>query len=518
MRDVIVVGAGIMGGVLSERLGAAGKSVLVLEGGPRRDRAEVFARYRAGSPLYPDLPEMAPRIVQGGPLPFLARSVRGVGGSGWHWVGNTPRLSPDCLRAHTRFGVGVDWPLGYQELEPYYVRAERELGVAGTDDNPFSGPRSAPFALPPFPMSYSDELTRRAAAGLGIRFHSQPQARASRALASRPRCCASSTCHPVCPIGAKYGAELEHLPRAERTGRVEVRPDSLVTELLFERGRVVGVRYAGKDGTRTAERARVVVLCAHALEIPRLLLLSGLGGPQVGRHLMDHLVVAATGLCREPVYPARGPLVTCASHQFAAGPARRERAGFILELHNNPATHETPTQIGRRLAKQGWFGAPLEEAMRDRFVRQLTVVALCEQLPHPDNRVELAPDQPGPFGQPGLRVHYQRDAYAEAGLAEARRTLARILDAMGASEQHVLPSVESADHIIGTCRMGHDPATSVVDASLAVHGVGGLFVAGTAVFPTAGCMNPTLTGVALTLRLADHLDRELGHASPVPGR
>lgn len=323
----------------------------------------------------------------------------------------------------------------------------------------------------------------------------------------RPPCCGNASCIPICPIGAKYDATV-HVDAAERAGarlldraathRVEVAP-----------GRAT-VRFLRPDGSRGTLTGRTVVLAAHAIETPRLLLLSQLGGDAVGRHLMDHPLQLSLALAPKPVDPFRGPLSAGGIEQLRTGPFRARRGAFRVEVGNDGWSFPAgdPTSQAASAASDGELGAAGMRALGERLARQVRFAALVEPLPDPANRVTLA-DERDALGLPRPALTYRYDDYTRRGLEAARRTHDRVFGAMGATDVRHEDAPFAAGHIMGTCLMGDDPRASVVDADLRPHGHGNCFVLGSSVFPTVGSANPTLTIAALSLRAVDPIRRSL---------
>jgi len=530
--DVVVVGAGVSGALVAWRLASVGVKVLVLESGPRVDRGEAVRTFQtapAKTPesAYADVP-YAPRptvldadgyLVQAGPVKFKSTYERRVGGTTWHWLGTCLRLLPADFALRTRYGVGVDWPLAYDELEPWYFEAETALGVAGDSSEDLGAPRRHPYPMPAIPPTYLDQQVAAAVEPLGLRVRSTPQARNSETYDGRPACCGSASCIPICPIGAKYDAAV-HAVKAEAAGArildravvhaIDVAPDE----------RVTGVRFKRPDGSEGRATGRVVVVAAHAIETPKLLLMSRTSrlpngvansSDQVGRHLMDHPTQLSWALSREPLYPYRGPLSTSGIEHVRDGDFRRARAAFRIEIGNDGWVWPggDPIDLAPTLIGQGLRGQALISALNEQSARHFRVASLIEQLPDPDNRVTLAVDRPDALGIPRPRISYRLDAYALAGMAEARRVHDRIFGALGATVSHHREGHEGAGHIMGTYRMGADPKTSVVDRNLRSHDHPNLFLLGSGVFPSVGTGNPTLTIAALALRAVDPITRTL---------
>jgi choline dehydrogenase-like flavoprotein len=530
--DVVFVGAGVAGLLPAWRLAEAGVRVLVLESGPRVNRAEAVEIYRnavAKTPEspYPDVP-YAPRpsvialddyYVQVGPTKFQSNYERRVGGTTWHWLGTTLRHIPSDFELFTRYGVAADWPLTYDDLEPWYHEAEWALGVAGDSDEDFGSTRSGKYPLPPLPLTYLDRQIAAAVAPLGMKVKLTPQARNSITYDGRPPCCGNGTCVPICPIGAKYDAAV-HAAKAEAAGaqileqavahRVEVDSGGSVSAIHFKR----------PDGSEHLARGRVYVIAGNAIETPKLLLISrtdalpnGVANrsDQVGRNLMDHPVQLSWALANEPLYPYRSPLENAGIEDFRDGPFRSERSAFRIAIGEDgwsfPGT--PPTGVASELVKQGLRGTALAEAVRRHIEREFRFAILVEQMPLPENRVTPAWDQVDAIGIPRPQIDYRLGEFVERGMAEGRRVADLIFDAIGVSERVHGEQFFGAGHVMGTHRMGSDPATSVVDSSQRSHDHPNLFLLGAGSFPTVGTANPTLTIAALSLMAARTIESDL---------
>lgn len=534
--QVIVVGSGVAGMLVAYRLAQAGVQVVVLEAGPPVNRAEALATYRTAvvkvpEAPYPDTP-YAPRptvadlegyYVQDGPTLFKSTYVRRVGGTTWHWLGTSLRHLPSDFQLHARYGVAVDWPLSYEQLEPWYSAAEQELGVAGDGKQDLGSPRTGEFPMQPLPLSYLDKQVALAAAKLGYTVHLTPQARNSVTYDGRPPCCGNASCVPICPIGAKYDASV-HVRKAEALG-VQVINQAVVHFIEVDsNGQVTGLRFKRPDGSEERAEASIYVLAAHAIETPKLLLMSRTdalpngvanSSDQVGRNLMDHPVQLSWALAKEPVYPYRSPLENAGIEDFRDGDFRREQSAFRMAIGedgwNFPGT--TPTSLAPELVKQGFRGEALVTELNRQVSRQFRFANLIEQLPDPANRIVPAFDQLDALGLPRPRLTYQLGDYVERGMAEARRVSEQIFQAMGATAIQHSAEHEGAGHVMGTYRMGNDAKTAVVDAEQRSHDHPNLFMVGSGVFPTVGTANPTLTIAALALRTAETIKMALTGAA-----
>jgi glucose dehydrogenase len=514
--EVCIIGAGAAGGIMALELARHGIGVVVLESGPRHDFAQRGAyvrRYLRRENPWRTLPELD-RYTIGGTAPYLldGKRARGVGGSTLHWEGYTFRFHADDLRLRSLHGIADDWPISYEELEPYYARAEQELGVAGIADDPSASPRSTPFPLPAFPFSYSDGLFAPACRSLGIALHCLPQARNSVAYGGRAQCRACGTCH-VCPTGAKASTDLTHVPQAEATGKVRVLTEATVFRLEVNRSQdVTAAVFARPDRVEERVTARLFVVAAGAVETVRLLLLSaspvfpeGLANRSrlVGKFFMSHPSVDVTGRASEKVHPYRTGFSTAMSRQFAVPRDRATHGAFFLEFLNSAGPK--PDELA--LASGKW-GEALREHVREEFGRWLGIRIYCEQLPERANAVSLSPRVPDYFGNPAPHLQCSLGSYERRALDEARSVARRILTAMGLTDIRVSGLTFGA-HQIGTHRMGADPNTSVVDANLSAHDVPNLFLVGSGCFVTASASPPTLTIAALAIRAAEHIAARL---------
>ncbi len=511
--DVAVVGSGVAGALVAWQLASTGLKVLVLEGGPPINRRQAVERFRRAphgglDAPYPVEPvavagQFNRHYLQAGPDLFTGTYLRLLGGTTWHWLGTAMRLLPADFELRSRYGVGVDWPFGYAELEEDYGRAERALGVAGQGD--CGSPRSTPYPMPGLPATY---LERKLAQVERYPIEVLPAARNSQPYEGRPECCASATCVPICPNGAKYDATV-HLELAERSGARVLTHHQVIGLEHDAEGRVHRARTApGVD-----VRARVFVLAAHAIETPRLLLVSRLarGSGQVGRNLMGSLGQISWALAPEPVYPFRSPQVVSGITAFRDGSFRARRAGFLTSIGND-GWPEPPTRRAERMLEEGLRGKALQQALRDHASRQLLLVSNCEQLPEPDNRVTLG-ELVDTHGVPRPRIHYRMGAYTREGMDEAVLVHARLLDRWGATMVHHVEESTDPAHILGTCRMGSEPGRSVVDSQLRCHEHSNLWIVSTAVFPTSGACPPTLTLAALTFRACRSIESFLRQGS-----
>jgi choline dehydrogenase-like flavoprotein len=314
-------------------------------------------------------------------------------------------------------------------------------------------------------------------------------------------------------VQAKYDATV-HLRKAEAAGarvlsnavavRVDIGPDGLAAGILIRR----------PDRSEAWLAARQLVIAANAIEGPKLLLMSrserspnGVSNSSgaVGRYLMDHPVQLTRALSPVPVWPRRGPQEVSAIHEMRDGHHRGRHGAFLMNVGNQGWEWAGPdlASLAKGFVEAGLSGAKLLDAVRSHASREMTLVALTEQLPDPDNRITPDFDRLDAIGVPKPRVFFRLDRYTTAALAAARKIHEQLFVALGAREIGHLPYAEGAGHIMGTTRMGADGRTSVANANGRSHDHPNLWFAGSSLFPTSATANPTLTIAALALRTAE---------------
>ena len=517
--DVCVIGAGPAGALVADRL-VSDHEVVVLDAGPRFDPADRQRRQeRAIRPFY-DRPDVwdgdderdAYEAIGERFYPLNHARVKGVGGSTLHWQAMVMRLHEDDFNSASERGIGVDWPIDYEDLRPYYATAEQELGVAGADDNPFAPPREQPHPMPAFPPSYSDSLFAEACETVGVSMHSVPNARNSEPYDDRGACVGYGTCQPVCPQGAKYDATV-HVERAEKRGSAVI-DRAPVQHLEHDADRVRAARYVTPDGTEHRQEADVFVLACGGVETPRLLLASdseqypdGLANSSglVGQYFMDHLFAGTGGVLDEPTRQNHVGFLTSESHQFY-DEADEEFAPFKLEFFN----YAGPSPVESALTGDDW-GDELLDRLDSEYGTHIAMGGLVEQLPREDSYVALHPERTDANGMPVPDVHWNVGDRALQTIERANEIQREILTELGAEITWTAgpESTGPAYHHIGTTRMGTDPAEGVVDPTLRTHDLENCWIASSSVFPTGGAMNPTLTIAALALKAAEHVDAAL---------
>ena len=531
--DFVIIGAGSSGGILARELSVAGFEVVVLEQG-KYHRTHEFGHdelgiafndeyiggQKGGDPQTFRHDENETAVVNEFPPAYYARMV---GGSSVHFSANFWRLRPVDFKERSLLG-GVegaelaDWPLDYDELEPFYTRVDWEIGVSGAP-GPFDPPRSKPYPLPPMPVKSSGVLLERGARKLGLHPQVAPVAILSQPFNGRAACIHCGFCMGFgCEMGAKSSTLVAMIPQAEATGRCEIRPQSTVHRLeTGADGRVSQVLYYDAEGREHGQRAKAVIVAANGAETPRLLLMSastafpdGLanGNGIVGRHLMFNAHSLTQAWFDEPLHDYKSVQCSRIVHDFYdSDPGRGFYGGGAIDarpfLSASPmlfALTAVPPDVPR-------WGAEYKKALAHGFTRNMALAASTTSLPMASNNITLDPELKDRHGRPAMRVTYRDhpDDLAMAGFLQDRAV--EIAEAAGAARvwrEEVGPSTVGA-HLLGTCRMGDDPATSVVDRYHRSHEVPNLFICDGSSMVSSGRGQPTMTIMALAFRAAQHI-------------
>lgn len=469
--DVIIVGTGFASSFFLHRfLARSGPAtrVLVLE------RGQIVPHKEQGGPEGLALVRDAGRAIatRGAEKGWMFRLTFGGGSNCWYAC--TPRMLPDDFRTKTRFNVGDDWPVTYDELESYYCDAEDMLQVAGSsDDTPF--PRSRPYPQPPHRMNAVDRMFKKQ---FPDELFIQPTARPTRATANRPPCCGNAVCHQ-CPIDSKFSV-MNELMSLYSDPRVELRLGSTVQVVETRGGVASGVRYLDTAGAEQLVEGDLVVLGANAIFNPHILLRSGLRSPATGRGIGEQ--VGLEVILHLDGVDNYGASTWVVGHWYGLhGPERRhERAAALIELSNSPRLRD--------------------ERGKWRQIAHLRVI--FEELRRPDHTVTVDPQD---SARPAV-TFTGISSYTQRAMDQLPADLERRLAGLPIESMFVAPEPYHTEaHILGSAPMGNDPATSVVDRYGMHHTVRNLLVLGGSMFPTMAPANPTLTISALALRAADHV-------------
>ncbi len=523
---VLVIGAGASGAAFAWRIADIGTSVLCLEQGPwmrQQDYPSNGLDWESRalgafspSPNVRKLPQDYPvneQHTEISPLMFNA-----VGGSTILWAAHFPRLTPGDFRTKSEDGVGEDWPIGYETLEPYFALNDRMMGVSGMAGDPAYPYHEPP--LPPLPLGKIGNTLARGFEKLGWHWWPSDSAILSQEYEGRAGCINLGPCLTGCAQGAKASTDITYWPAAQRKG-VQLRTGCRVREITVRAdGMADGVLYYDAEGVLQEQKGEIVVLACNGIGTPRLLLNSksarhpdGLANSSglVGKNLMFHPYTAVTGIFEEPLDGRRGPVgCTLWSHEFY----RTDRSrGFVRGYSFEAIRGFGPAQTALWGMVQGLvpWGEAHHEAFGRIYDHTATVVGIIEDLAEETNSVTLDPELVDDHGIPAPRITYRLSDNSRKMLSHAVERASEVLTAAGAVKTVAMPLVREAGwHLMGTARMGRDPKASVVNEWGQAHDVKNLFIVDGSIFVTAGGVNPTSTIQALALYVADSIKRNVG--------
>lgn len=546
--DVCIIGSGAGGAVTAYELGSAGFSVVVLEAGPRFstkdyntnktdwetrmnpfvDRAEKKRSYlytysdEKLDPSYSHLKSKSSihgyfNDTENRKPPSIER-VKGVGGSTLHYQGEAHRFSPHGFRTKSLYGVADDWPFNYKDLEPYYEKAENILGVAGYSDNPFK-PARKPFPNHHHKLSCASQRVKKGFDKTGLHLLPNSLNILSKSRDGRPACNYCNGCYQGCKTRAKGSMDVTFIKMAEETGKVEVRSGSVVREITVNKqGKADGVLYFDSEMVEHRLEAGIVVLSAGALESPRLLLNSksflfpdGLANNSglVGKFFMDSLACITTALFDEQINSYKGLQID--SRAWDDNDTKKGRAFSGGVVYGVTALEFLGPLSYAAFLAPGW-GSGHKDFMKKNFGHAINVFAVGEKLPDKNNMIGIDPKIKDHYGIPVAKVTSRLRKNDLEMLSFMAKKCREILEAAGAAE--IVREIGSYDmnqhsHISGTCRMGDDPGTSVLNRYCRSHDVSNLFVIDSSCFVTeGGGDSPSLTIHAIALMASEHIISE----------
>jgi len=517
--DVVVVGSGAGGAVVAKELAEAGLSVVVIEAGKRfnpyidypTDRNDF--EVKAYKVFEPD-DNLRDRYTVTGPKWFVLNRAKGVGGSTLKYVGCSPRFHESDFLVRTEDGLAEDWPITYKDLEPFYTRVEYELGVSGptgSEANPYDPPRSKPFPTPAHRLNLASMMIKRGADKLGLHLVREPLAIPTIEWNGRPACINAGTCIRGCAITAKSSMDVTYLRKAEKSGRVEIRSQCMARRVTVSPdGKARGVVYYDHEGREHEIQAKAIVLAGNAIETPRLLLLSksgqfpdGLANSSglVGKYFMEHLAVFANGLFPERIDPWRGtPTGGMIQDFYSTKISNTFARGWTTYVSCN---EHWPLSVAKQVPD---WGEEHKLRTKQLFAHYVGLASVGEQLPNVRNQVTLDPNVKDKFGLPVPRLTIELGKNDREMVRAIQNTFNEILEASGSIEilnNELRPG--NSCHYMGTCRMGLNSQSSVVDKWGRTHDVKNLFIADGSVFVTGAAVNPALTISALAIRTSTNI-------------
>ena len=530
--DFVIIGSGAAGGILAKELSTNGFKVVVLEQGPYRRATDfthdelaafVLDESTGGNQTHQQTvrsDESEDAIVAQSPAAFYGMMV---GGSSVLFSANFWRFRETDFNERSVLGPisgtnFADWPIRYAELEPYYAKVDWEVGVSGAPGANDSF-RSKPFPMPPMPINSSGVLLERAAKKLGISSQVEPLAILSQPHNGRPPCISCGFCTFFgCEVGAKSSSLAAMIPLAEASGNCEIRAECAAFRIETNaEGRADEVLYYDPDGNARSQRARAVIVSANGAETPRLLLNSANGAHPdglanssgfVGRNLMFNSFAGAGALFEHPLNDFKGVQVTRVSHEYYdSDPARGFYGGGGIDARAGFAS--TPMAFAALSTEPGapTWGADYKANLAHNFAHSMNMSCDGTSLALDSNNITIDPTAKDRWGRPSIRVTYKEHDDDVALKKFMQDRAMELVDAAGAVKAWAFPIGDGIGgvHLLGTCRMGDDPQSSVVDKHHRTHDVPNLFLCDGSSFVTSGRGQPTMTIMALAFRAAEHI-------------
>ncbi len=594
--DAVIVGSGIAGAIIANELSRAGKRVLILEAGPGGDRTlngykDYLSRFyataskdnqspyplNANAPMprstdarkiRPGQPDTSAYLVQTGPFSTDTTYTRVLSGTTMHWEAKVLRMLPQDFEMRTQFGQADNWPLSFQDLEPYYQMAEREIGVSGDVEEqkeikiPFAD--GYVFPMRGLPLSYLDKMVAKGINGTKVeldgksyelKVRSFPQGRngipnpdydggkgfvpvgavSTSQVEEGGRCQGNNNCVPICPVQAKYNSG-KTLAKALQTGRVDLLAQSVASKIHVDpdSGRVSHIEFktyqdpVSPDHTTGTVRGRIFVLSANAIENPRLMLASRLPSTSglVGRNLMDHAYLLSWALMPVVCGTMRGTNCTGGIVDLRGGSFRGKQAAFSVDIHNDGwgwAVGSPYSDLTAMVDTQNKFGPALRRDLADRITRQLQFAFMIEVLPSPSNRVTVDPGYQDQLGNMRPVISYTIPEYTMRGVAYARQFARIMFQRLGAADYTAYDptdygyvtyegegyAIRGGNHLAGTHVMGTNKSNSVVNSEQRSWDHENLYLVGGGSLPSIGTSNVTNTIAALCFRSAKSMIAQL---------
>lgn len=507
---VVIIGSGAGGGTLANELCQKGVSVVVLEAGKKLSIDEFV---NDEWPAFSQTAWLDKRSTSG--TWRVAKDFAGlpawicktVGGSTVHWAGASLRIQDHEFRARTEYGAVkganlLDWPITLKDIEPYYAKAEDKMGVTRTN------------GIPGLPGNNNFKVMHAGATKLGYKnVHTGNMAINSRPRDGRSSCQQLGFCFQGCKMGAKWSTLYAEIPKAEATGKLDLRPESHVLQIQHGKdGKANGVLYADKDGNKQVQKARVVCVAGNSIETPRLLLNSassqfsdGLANSsgQVGRNYMRHMTGSVYATFDKPVNMHRGTTMAgIITDESRHDPSRGFVGGYEME------TLSLGLPFMAAFLDPGGWGPDFASAM-DAYNHMAGMWLVGEDMPQESNRITLHASEKDQYGLPSPNVHFDDHPNDIAMREHAFTQGSAVYEAAGAKRTIRTPPYPST-HNLGTCRMSARASDGVCNKWGQTHDIGNLFISDGSQFTTGASENPTLTIVSLAIRQAEHIADQMG--------
>lgn len=518
MYDVVIVGAGAAGAAAAWRLCQRGLKVALLERGVWQDpqnypsTASDWELRKAAeySPLPAKRDSAFDYPVDNNASQIDVCNFNGVGGSTILYSGHFPRFQPEDFQLFSRRGIYEDWPIDYEDLQPYFEMNEKMMTVAGLVGDPMYP--DIKTLLPPVPLGQAGNMVAKAFNELKWHWWPSYSAIATRPINARAACLNLGPCNTGCPQGAKSSTDVTYVTSAVSM-QLELITEAAVSSVITEDDRAVGVRWFDREGIARETRGAKILLASSAIGTPRILLNSsstrfphGVANSSglVGKNLMIHPLGYVEGLFPAELDVDVGPQgCMLYSLEHYRGSDRDFDLGYMMHVLRGTGPLEAARSAYTR--KKLRFGSHLESDFMKFFRKQLAISIICEDLPDSGNKVTLS-GETDRFGVPGIKVCYSMSENSRKMMSHGLQSARQVLKLAGAHKTYVAGPVREAGwHVMGTCKMGNDPKTSVVNQIGEAHDVANLFVIDSSCFVTGSCVNPANTIQAVALYLADKI-------------
>ncbi len=510
--DAVIVGSGAASSVYAALLAEAGKSVVVLEKGTARKLEDLYSSQIWARRLKWASPHMVEDSRDS--IWYNFNAGHGYGGAAIHHYGVWPRYHPEDMKEFSLYGKALDWPFEYDVLRPWYDRVQSDVGMSGDAEKEIWRPAGDPYPLPPVLVSNHGNVLAKGFAAMDMHTSPIPIAVLSQPYKGRQACIWDGWCDAGCPTGALANPLVVYFPRALKAGLV-MKSDSHVTRVLTDlKGeRATGVEYFDSDGNRHEQLAALVVLGAFTIENPRILLNSattrhesGLANSSgmVGKYLMSHPSVTVFGMFDEEMQNYLG---TTGGQLFNQDRFPKEKGAFGSQQWEIALALKPNDLLGIAMSRADLFGDELHEFMREASRGMSSMVAVIEDLPLAENRIELA-DQKDKYGMRLAKAIHSWHPETRKLWDDTAKEGMQIVKAAGAKDAWHSPP--GGQHIMGGTIMGLDPASSVTNENAQCHDIPNLVLGGGGIFPTSSCVNSTYTIHAMAMKSAQHLVENWG--------
>lgn len=519
MFDYIIVGAGAAGAAAAWRFAQKGAKVLCVDRGSKQDSSQYpttkenweILKNSDFNPVAATRNAISDYPVDDTGSPIAVCNFNAVGGSTILYSGHFPRFLRDDFKIKSNYGCGFDWPIEYDDLLDYFKINEAEMNMSGLPGDPFYP--EIQDALPPVPLGKVGECLAKGFNELSWHWWPSFSAISTRSVNGRSQCINLGPCNVGCPQEAKSSVDITYLRKAKAFD-FTLMSDFAVSRVLTSGRKAFGIEGYNSQGKIECFFGKKIVLASSAIGTPRILLNSktdtysqGLANSSglVGKNLMMHPLGYVEGVFNEYLETDIGPQgCMLYSLEFYRNSSASYKLGYMMHALRGAGPIEVAkSALSRRKLR---FGEDLYQDFSMFYGRQAVIAIICEDLPEKDNRVVLDYDRCDRFGSPGVKVYYKLSENSKKMMVHGMGKAREIMSAAGAKKSYAHGPVRNTGwHIMGTCKMGDDPSTSVVDVRGKCHDVDDLYIVDASVFPSSSCVNPANTIQAVALFLADRI-------------